>query len=141
MTASGYLNQPEQTAERFSDGWYRTGDVMRQDESGFWYFVGRADDMFVCGGNNIYPGAVERELEAHPGVTGAVVVPMPDELKGAVPVAFVTASAPVEPEEIKTWALGRMPAYEHPRQVHIVEQFPLGATNKIDRNALLETLQ
>ena len=63
----GYLNQPQATASRMRDGWYVTGDVMRKDANGFYFFVGRADDMFVCGGENIYPGEVEKLLERHAG--------------------------------------------------------------------------
>ena len=62
---------------------------MRRDADGFYYFVGRADDMFVCGGENIYPGEVETMLERHPGIQQACVVAVPDEIKGAKPVAFV----------------------------------------------------
>ena len=66
-----------------ADGYYVTGDVMRRDADGFYYFVGRADDMFVCGGENIYPGEVETMLERHPGIRQACVVPVPDEVKGS----------------------------------------------------------
>ena len=86
----GYLNLPEKTAQVMTeDGYYITGDVMRRDADGFYYFVGRADDMFVCGGENIYPGEVETMLERHPGIQQACVVAVPDEIKGAKPVAFV----------------------------------------------------
>ena len=86
----GYLNLPEKTAQVMTtDGYYVTGDVMRRDADGFYYFVGRADDMFVCGGENIYPGEVETMLERHPGIQQACVVAVPDEIKGAKPVAFV----------------------------------------------------
>jgi acyl-coenzyme A synthetase/AMP-(fatty) acid ligase len=87
----GYINRPDATAKLFTrDGWLSTGDVIRQDNDGFCYFVRRADDMFVCGGENIYPAAVEEILENHPDVQQACVVPVPDELKGAKPIAFVT---------------------------------------------------
>ena len=63
---SGYHNLPEKSAQVLRDGWYYSGDVMRRDAQGFYYFVGRADDMFVCGGENIYPVEVEKLLELHP---------------------------------------------------------------------------
>ena len=85
-----YHKLPEATAKAMTpDGYYRTGDVFRRDENGFFYFVGRADDMFVCGGENIYPGEVEKMLERHPGIHQAAVIPVPDELKGHKPIAFV----------------------------------------------------
>ena len=85
-----YHKLPETTAKVMTpDGYYRTGDVFRRDANGFFYFVGRVDDMFVCGGENIYPGEVEKMLERHPGIHQAAVIPVPDELKGHKPVAFV----------------------------------------------------
>ena len=137
--AKGYINQPEATAKLFtSDGWLNTGDVMRQDENGFCFFVRRADDMFVSGGENIYPTAVEALLEAHSAVEQACVVPVPDELKGAKPVAYVVrrASHNVTENELKQYFLTRAPAYMHPRRIFLVEQLPLSATNKIDRSVL-----
>ena len=73
-----YHKLPEVTAKAMTpDGYYRTGDVFRRDDNGFFFFVGRADDMFVCGGENIYPGEVEKMLERHPGIHQAAVVPSP----------------------------------------------------------------
>src|SRR5256885_10428302 len=69
-----YLNLPGVTGAKLRDGWYDTGDVMRRDGSGFYYFTGRADDMFVCGGENVYPGGIEKMLERHPPVLQAAVV-------------------------------------------------------------------
>ena len=137
----GYHNLPEKTAEVLSeDGWYDTGDIMRRDENGFHYFVGRADDMFNCGGENIYPAEVEKMLERHPDVEQACVVPVPDEIKGYKPSAFVVAVNGKRPEEqaIKEFALANAPAYQHPRQVFFLPSLPLTGTNKIDRKALAE---
>lgn len=134
----GYLNRPEDTALRLVDGWYRTGDVMRRDADGFYYFVSRADDMFVCGGENIYPGEVETLLERHPAVAQAAVVPVPDELKGEVPAAFVVLrpAAEISAEALKQYALERGPVYAHPRFIRFVNQLPLSAANKIDRQQI-----
>jgi acyl-CoA synthetase (AMP-forming)/AMP-acid ligase II len=137
----GYLNLPHKTAEVMTaDGYYVTGDVMRRDADGFYYFVDRADDMFVCGGENIYPGEVETMLERHPGIRQACVVPVPDAIKGAKPVAFVvpaTAGGP-SAEAVKQWALANGPAYQHPRHVELVDALPLAGTGKIDRKLLMD---
>jgi acyl-CoA synthetase (AMP-forming)/AMP-acid ligase II len=136
----GYLNLPAKTAEVITaDGYYVTGDVMRRDAQGFYYFVGRADDMFVCGGENIYPGEVETMLERHPGIRQACVVPVPDEVRGAKPVAFVVCAAGEAPsaQAVKDWALANAPAYQHPRHVEFVAELPLAGTAKIDRKALV----
>ncbi len=137
--APGYLNLPGKSAEKFHDGWYDTGDVMRRDTDGFFYFVGRADDMFVCGGENVYPGEVEKLLERHEAIHQTSVVPVADEIKGEVPVAFVVprkGTAPTE-DEIRRYALANGPAYAHPRRVVFLAELPLAGTNKIDRKALI----
>jgi long-chain acyl-CoA synthetase len=137
----GYLNLPEKTAQVMTkDGYYITGDVMCRDADGFYYFVGRADDMFVCGGENIYPGEVETMLERHPGIQQACVVAVPDDVKGAKPVAFVVRADRDGPsaEAVKRWALANAPAYQHPRHVEFVSELPLAGTGKIDRKSLTE---
>ncbi len=140
----GYHKLPEATAKAFTaDGYYRTGDVFRRDANGFHYFVGRVDDMFVSGGENIYPGEVEKMLEQHPAIEQACVVPMPDDIKGMKPVAFVVLKSGLmaTEEDIKRYALEHAPAYQHPRRVWCVAELPLAGTNKIDRKALTERAQ
>jgi acyl-CoA synthetase (AMP-forming)/AMP-acid ligase II len=134
----GYHNLPEETARRLRDGWFDTGDICRRDADGFYYFVGRADDMFVCGGENIYPGEVEAMLERHPDIVQAAVIAVEHELKGQVPVAFVVPrpGARLGEQDVKAWALAHGPAYQHPRRVFLVPELPLAGTNKIDRAAL-----
>jgi long-chain acyl-CoA synthetase len=134
-----YHNLPEATAKAMTaDGYYRTGDVFRRDENGFFFFVGRADDMFVCGGENIYPGEVEKMLERHPAIHQAAVLPVPDELKGHKPIAFVVKAPGAELDEqaVKSYALAHAPAYQHPRRVLFVAEMPLAGTNKIDKRVL-----
>lgn len=134
----GYLNRPEESQKRLLDGWYRTGDMMRRDAEGFFYFVDRVDDMFVCGGENIYPGEVELLLEKHPGVAQAAVVPVPDEIKGQIPAAFIVRrpGSTVDEHELKSFALTSGPAYQHPRFVRFIDEMPLSATNKIDKTRI-----
>jgi long-chain acyl-CoA synthetase len=134
----GYHNRPDLPPAVTADGFYRTGDVFRRDENGFFYFVGRTDDMFVCGGENIFPSDIERLLERHPDVAQAAVVPVDDEIKGQKPVAFIIPRAGHHADEgaIKRFALANAPAYQHPRFIWLVERFPLASTNKIDRDAL-----
>lgn len=136
---TGYLNLPEKTAEVLTvDGWYKSSDIFARDRDGCYYFVGRSDDMFVCGGENIYPGEVEQMLEKHPAIAQACVVPVPDEIKGQKPVAFVVSKGAAQPseEEIQQYALAHAPAYQHPRKVVFLSRLPLASTNKVDRKAL-----
>ncbi|TCT06124.1 class I adenylate-forming enzyme family protein [Aquabacter spiritensis] len=134
----GYHNRPDVRMPISSDGYYDTGDVFRRDTDGFFYFVGRADDMFVSGGENIFPGEVETVLETHPDILQACVVPVDDEIKGQKPVAFVVRRplADLDEEAVKRHTLANAPAYQHPRRVWFVEAMPLASTNKIDRAAL-----
>ncbi|MSU90925.1 AMP-binding protein [Rhodobacteraceae bacterium 2CG4] len=138
MQMNGYNNLPEKTVEVVRDGWYRTGDIMRRDENGFFYFIGRADDMFNVGGENVWPGEVEKLLETMPGVHQACVVPAPHETKGMAPFAFVVPSPRAELTEdaVKQFALSNAPAHAHPRHVEFLDAIPLAGTNKPDRNAL-----
>ncbi|HZC54963.1 MAG TPA: class I adenylate-forming enzyme family protein [Xanthobacteraceae bacterium] len=134
----GYHNRPDVASPVGADGFYHTGDVFRRDADGFHYFVSRTDDMFNSGGENIYPGDVERMLEMHADVSQAAVVPIDDDIKGQKPVAFIIAKAARHPtaEEIKRYALANAPAYQHPRFVWFLDKLPLASTNKIDRAAL-----
>jgi long-chain acyl-CoA synthetase len=134
----GYHNRPDVPSPLTPDGYYMTGDVFRRDHQGFHYFVGRTDDMFVSGGENIYPTDIERMLERHPDIAQACVVPIEDEIKGHKPVAFVVVKPGRQPgeDDIKRFALANAPAYQHPRFVWFVDELPLASTNKVDRHAL-----
>lgn len=131
----GYNNRPELDAERLVDGYLRTGDIFRRDGDGFFYFMGRTDDQFSCGGENINPKEVELLLVQHPDVIDAVVAPVAHAVKGLAPAALVTldeGSGPGE-EELKRFALENGPAYAHPRRVFAVDEMPLNGAGKIDR--------
>lgn len=136
---NGYHNLPDITRRVMTpDGYYNTGDLFTRDADGFFFFVGRADDMFVCGGENIYPGEVEQMLEQHPLVAQAVVVPVEDEIKGQKPVAFIVPrpGAELTEDAVKIYALQNAAAYQHPRRVWFLDQMPLAGTNKVDRASL-----
>jgi long-chain acyl-CoA synthetase len=134
----GYHNRPDVPSPITPDGYYVTGDVFRRDPQGFHYFVGRTDDMFVSGGENIYPTDIERMLERHPDIAQACVVPVEDAIKGQKPVAFVVPKPGRAPsaDDIKRFALANAPAYQHPRFVWFLAELPLASTNKVDRHAL-----
>ena len=133
-----YLNMPELTAAKIQDGWINTGDKFRVDENGFYYYVGRADDMFVCNGENIYPGELESIIEKCDQVVQAGVVPFDDHRRGQIPVAFVVSDGTVQisEQEIKAFVLSNAPAYMHPRHVFFLKELPLAATNKVDKKRL-----
>ncbi len=135
--ATGYKNLAETTADNFRDGWYRTGDILRRDENGFYYFVGREDDMFICNGENVYPMEVETMLEKHEHIQQAAVVSIADSQRGEIPIAFVVPAKPsLQESDVITFALANGPAYRHPRKVYFLEQLPLSAVGKVDKLAL-----
>ena len=130
-----YDARPDESRNRFTpDGWYVTGDNLRRDALGFYYFVGRDDDMFVVSGHNVYPAAVEEVLLRHPQVQQVAVVAVDDPIRGQVPHAFVVprVGAGVTQQELRDFALARAPAHEHPRRVYFVDELPLAGTNKVD---------
>ena len=136
----GYHNLADETAARLRDGWYDTGDIMRRDADGWYYFVERGDDMFVCGAENVYPGEVESLVERHPEISQAAVIGVDDPIKGAVPHAFVVRErgSTLGEEDVKAFALANGPAYAHPRRVHFLDALPLTVSNKVDRQTLVQ---
>ena len=135
---TGYLNLPELTAQRLKEGWYNTGDLFERDADGFYFFRGRADDMFVCSGENVYPGEVEQAVESHPGVLQAAVVPVADARRGQMPVAFVVPAADaVEAGEIQDHVKTQIAPYLYPRRVWPLDALPLASTTKVDRRELM----
>ena len=131
----GYHKRPDVNADKIVDGWLKTGDLFRKDADGFFFFMGRTDDMFNCGGENIYPKEVENLLLTHREIAEASVVPLPHKMKGEAPVALVTLAAGSALDEvaIKAHCLENGPAYAHPRRVAIVDEMPLNGPGKIDR--------
>ncbi|MET3662794.1 class I adenylate-forming enzyme family protein [Aquamicrobium ahrensii] len=135
---NGYHNNPAEMEKRVKDGWFDTGDILRRDPAGWFYFVGRGDDMFVSSGNNIYPSEVELMLERHPDIDQALVVPAPDEIKYRVPYAFIVkrAGAELTEQDVKDYSLRNAPPYQHPRKVIFLPAMPMNGVGKIDRKLL-----
>ncbi|MCY3939653.1 MAG: class I adenylate-forming enzyme family protein [Gammaproteobacteria bacterium] len=133
-----YRNLPELTAAKLKDGWFNTGDMFEVDDNGFYYFTGRSDDMFVCSGENVYPGEVEKAIESHRSVLQAAVVPVPDEIRGQMPVAFVVSrDKSLGEPDIQDHVRRHVAAYLYPRRVWFVDSLPLAGTTKVDRRELM----
>ncbi|MDP6122160.1 MAG: class I adenylate-forming enzyme family protein [Rhodospirillales bacterium] len=135
----GYHNLPDVTADRLLPGnWLRTHDIVRADEDGYIEIVGRQDDRIACAGEMIYPKEVENVLMEHPNVSDVAVVPMPDDVKGEVPVAFVVEKklGLLTADELKQFFFEHGAAYTHPRKVFITDALPLTGAKKVDRIAL-----
>jgi acyl-CoA synthetase (AMP-forming)/AMP-acid ligase II len=140
--ADGYLNDPQATAEKFVDGWYRTGDIFERDPKGYFYFVGRTDEMFNVGGDKVYPAEVESTLLKHPEVLGACVASAPHPVKGVVPVAMVVrqTSSDLTEGELAKFCRENGPVYAFPRVIHFVEALPMTTMGKPDRTAVRRAL-
>ena len=112
--------------------------MFRRDADGFHYFVGRTDDMFVSGGENIYPADVERMLERHPDIAQAAWCrsTTTSRAKSRSPSSSRKPGRALDGEAVKRFALANAPAYQHPRFVWFVDELPLASTNKLDRAAL-----
>ena len=138
-TMVGYLDDPAATAETISaDGWLATGDVGWLDEAGNLRIVDRIKDLIIVGGFNTSPAEIERVLEEHPLVAQAAVVGIPDRRLGEVPCAFVVpvSGATIDETALLAWAAERLAGYKQPRWVHVVDELPLTAVAKIDKQAL-----
>jgi acyl-CoA synthetase (AMP-forming)/AMP-acid ligase II len=129
------------TASITQDGFFITNDLFRTDENGFYYFEGRADDMFVSGGNNIYPRQVEIALESHPAVMSAAVIGLDDDVKGVKPYAFVVLKQSTTIDSIKNHALTKLAPSHCPRQIWIIDTMPLNGVNKVDKKKLQDHAQ
>ncbi len=140
---SGYNNRPDLNEERLTDGWLHTGDIFRKDDDGFYFFMGRIDDQFSCGGENIYPKEVELLLVQHPDIIDAVVMPIEHDVKGLAPAALVTIrpDSTSDEDSIKAFTLEHGAAYAHPRRVIIVDALPVGGTGKVDRPAARKIIE
>jgi long-chain acyl-CoA synthetase len=132
----GYYNRPEATAEVMRDGWFRTGDLARRDDDGFYYIVDRAKDMIIRGGFNVYPREIEEVLLTHPAVSLAAVVGVPHDSLGEEVKAFVIRGGDVTEDQLIAWCRENMAAYKYPRAVEFVESLPMTATGKILKREL-----
>ena len=127
---AGYWRNPEATAAAFLDGWLRTGDVAECDEEGFYRIRGRLKDMYISGGENVYPAEVEAVLHEHPRVVDAAVVGVPDERWGECGLAFVVARGEVAEEELLAHCTARLARFKVPRAVRFVDAIPRNSLGK-----------
>jgi acetyl-CoA synthetase len=134
----GYWNRPEDSDEVFGGEWFHTKDAARQDEDGYVWYEGRADDVIIAAGYRVGPFEVESVCLEHPAVREAAAVASPDELRGNVVKAFIVLAADHEPsqelaDEIKTFVRERLSAYAYPRRIEFVDDLPKTLTGKIRR--------
>lgn len=134
----GYFHDPEATAESIHDGWFRTGDLARRDEDGWYYIVDRSKDMIIRGGFNVYPREIEEVMMTHPAVSLVAVVGVPHRTHGEEVKAFVIRSkgATASEEDLIAWCRKQLASYKYPRMIQFCDTLPMTSTGKILKREL-----
>ncbi|MDX5360884.1 MAG: AMP-binding protein, partial [Alphaproteobacteria bacterium] len=135
----GYWGMPEKTAAEFrADGFFITGDLARIDEDGYVHIVGRAKDLIISGGYNIYPKEVELALDEEEGVLESAVigVPHPDFGEGVVGVVVPRAGARLDEERLRASLGGKLAKFKQPKRIFVVDELPRNTMGKVQKNAL-----
>ncbi|MHB2153173.1 o-succinylbenzoate--CoA ligase [Calditrichota bacterium GD2] len=134
----GYWQNPEATKKAFTNGWFHTGDLVKQDAEGYLYIVDRKKNMYISGGENVYPAEVEKVLYQHPAVSEAAIIGVPDKKWGEVGMAFVVLKekANVTDQELIAFCQERLARFKIPKYFKFIKEIPKSDTGKIDRKAL-----
>jgi fatty-acyl-CoA synthase len=138
---AGYFNNPEANAKAFRDGWFRTGDLGHKDEQGFVYITGRASDMYISGGSNIYPREIEEKILTHPAIVECAVLGVPDKLWGEVGVAICVANAPVEEAALAEYLSAKIPRYKMPKRFFFWAALPRSGYGKIPKRLVKDEME
>ena len=136
----GYWQDETATARAFNEGWLHTGDLATRDEEGYLRIVDRLKDMYISGGENVYPAEVEQALHAHPGIAECAVIGVPDETWGEVGRAFVVVRAgeELDADAVLAHLEGRLARYKLPKSVVFVPELPHNASGKLLKSRLRE---
>ncbi|WP_306147710.1 MULTISPECIES: AMP-binding protein [unclassified Roseibium] len=139
----GYMDNKEATLATFTvDGWLKSGDIARRDEDGYYYIVDRIKDMYISGGENVYPAEVEKVLDAHPAIMEAVVIGVPDEKWGEVGAAFLVSrpGAEIDTAALPGWCRDHLAPYKIPKTFTVSDDLPRTAAGKVRKNILKDSL-
>ncbi|GAA1202243.1 fatty-acyl-CoA synthase [Prauserella alba] len=139
MVMKEYWNKPAETAEVFRGGWFHSGDLVRQDEDGYFYVVDRKKDMIISGGENIYCAEVEDVLAGHPKIAEVALIGMADEKWGETPLAVLAPREDGDPPtaaELEEWCTQRLARYKRPRRLAVVPSLPRNPSGKVLKTTL-----
>jgi fatty-acyl-CoA synthase len=139
----GYWNRPDANRSSFTDGWLHTGDATRIDADGFYYIVDRWKDMYISGGENVYPAEVESVLHQLDAVAEAAVIGVPDPQWGETGLAIIAVKSgrTLDEAEIHAHCQANLARFKCPRSIHFVDALPRNATGKIHKPTLRQTFQ
>jgi fatty-acyl-CoA synthase len=141
---AGYYDNPEANAKAFRDGWFRTGDLGHMDDEGFVYITGRASDMYISGGSNIYPREVEEKILTHPAVGEVAVLGVPDPFWGEVGVAVCVAregATPLSEAELAAFLSPKVPRYKMPKRFFFWDALPKSGYGKVPKRLIRDELE
>ena len=140
---AGYYNNPEANAKAFRDGWFRTGDLGHMDEEGFLFITGRASDMYISGGSNVYPRETEEKILTHPAIAEVAILGVPDKTWGEVGVAVcvLRENTAVNEPELLGWLEGKVSRYKLPKRVFFWDALPKSAYGKITKKDVRAELE
>jgi fatty-acyl-CoA synthase len=140
---AGYFENPEANAKAFRDGWFRTGDLGHMDEQGFVYITGRASDMYISGGSNIYPREIEEKILTHPAIAEAAVLGVPDATWGETGVAVCVArpGQEVTEAELAAFLAARIARYKMPKRFFFWDALPKSGYGKVPKRMVRDELE
>jgi len=135
---AGYYDNPEANAKAFRDGWFRTGDLGHMDAQGFLYITGRASDMYISGGSNVYPREIEEKVLAHPAVAEVAIVGVPDRIWGeaGIAVCVLRGGARLNEQELLAWLAPKVARYKLPKRVFFWAELPRSGYGKITKKLI-----
>ena len=140
---AGYHDNPDANAKAFRNGWFRTGDLGHMDAEGFVYITGRASDMYISGGSNVYPREIEEKVLTHPAVAEVAILGVPDRTWGEIGVAVCVArpGATIDPDELIGWLGDTVARYKLPRRVFVWDELPKSGYGKIAKRLIRDELE
>ena len=140
---AGYYDNPEANAKAFRDGWFRTGDLGHLDDEGFLFITGRASDMYISGGSNVYPRETEEKILTHPAIAEVAILGVPDRTWGEVGVAVcvLRENAAVNEPELLGWLEGKVSRYKLPKRVFFWDALPRSGYGKITKKDVRAELE
>jgi acyl-CoA synthetase (AMP-forming)/AMP-acid ligase II len=140
---AGYYDNPEANAKAFRNGWFRTGDLGHLDEQGFLYITGRASDMYISGGSNVYPREIEEKMLTHPAIAEAAIVGVADKLWGEVGIAVcvLRPDAELNEPELLAWLAPKVARYKLPKRVFFWNELPRSGYGKITKKMIRAELE
>jgi acyl-CoA synthetase (AMP-forming)/AMP-acid ligase II len=140
---AGYYDNPEANAKSFRDGWFRTGDLGHLDAEGFLFITGRASDMYISGGSNVYPRETEEKILAHPAIAEVAILGVPDPMWGEIGIAVCVKREGDDIDEaaLLAWLDGRVARYKLPKRVVFWEALPKSAYGKITKKDIRAELE